>query len=495
MMTLLDNLNAILWGYLLVYLLIGTGLFFTIRTRFVQVRLFWRGVKEMLAGFRGRGSGSISPFQAFATGMASRVGTGNILGVAMAISIGGPGAVFWMWVTALVGMSSTVIECTLAQVFKESAPNGGFRGGPAYYIQKGLGRHGLAVAFAVSLLVAFGFVFNAIQSNSISSSLEQTYSVPAWLSGLFLVALTAPIIFGGARKVGIVAEFMVPVMAGFYLLLAGGIVVSRWSEVPAVISLIVQSAFGFGPAAAGFAGYTLAQGMTLGTQRGLFSNEAGMGSAPNAAASATTDHPVTQGLLQMFGVFVDTILVCSATAFMILLSGVFVPGQKIGAAALTQAALAGEVGAWSSHFLALAIFLFAFSSIIGNYAYAEANVSFLRDRPRAVAGFRMLVLCMVYFGAVAKVELVWKMGDLSQAAMALINLTAILALSGVAFRVLRDYERQMGAGCGRPSFSRDLLPEFSGTLPEDVWPSAAQKPEREHGSGPEGHGLDDVRHA
>ncbi len=468
-MALLDHLNGILWGFLLIYLLVGAGLFFTIRTRFVQVRLFWRGVGEMLAGFRTRGSGSISPFQAFATGMASRVGTGNILGVAMAISIGGPGAVFWMWVTALVGMSSTVIECTLAQVFKESVPNGGFRGGPAYYIQKGLGQHAMAVAFAVSLLAAFGFVFNAIQSNSIASSLEQTYAVPNWLSGLFLVALTAPIIFGGARKVGLVAEFMVPVMAGFYLLLAAWIVLGRWTEVPALMSLIVQSAFGFGPAAAGFAGYTLAQAMTLGTQRGLFSNEAGMGSAPNAAASATTDHPVTQGLLQMFGVFVDTIVVCSATAFMILLSGVFVPGQKLGGAALTQAALADGVGIWSSHFLAIAIFLFAFSSIIGNYAYAEANVSFLRDRPRAVAVFRVLVLAMVYFGAVAKVELVWKMGDLSQAVMALINLTAILALSGVAFRVLRDYENQLASGCSRPVFTRDVLPEFRESLPQDVW--------------------------
>lgn len=470
MIAILDQLNGILWGYLLIYLLVGAGLYFTIRTRFVQVRLFWRGVGEMLAGFRSRGAGTISPFQAFATGMASRVGTGNILGVAMAISIGGPGAVFWMWVTALVGMSSTVIECTLAQVFKESAPNGGFRGGPAFYIQKGLRQHAMAVAFAVSLLAAFGFVFNAIQSNSIASSLEQTYAVPNWLCGVVLVALTAPIIFGGARKVGIVAEFLVPIMAGFYLLLAGWVVVSRFAEVPALISLIVQSAFGFGPAAAGFAGYTLAQAMTLGTQRGLFSNEAGMGSAPNAAASATTDHPVTQGLLQMFGVFVDTILVCSATAFMILLSGVFVPGQKLGGAALTQAALANEVGIWSSHFLAVAIFLFAFSSIIGNYAYAEANVSFLRDRPRAVTVFRVLVLAMVFFGAIAKVELVWKMGDLSQAAMALINLTAILALSGVAVRVLRDYERQLASGSRRPVFTRDVLPEFGESLPNDVWP-------------------------
>lgn len=465
----LNAVNGVLWGSVLVYLLLGTGIYFTIRTRGIQIRLFAQGIREMLAGFLHRSPGDISPFEAFATGMASRVGVGNIAGVAIAISLGGPGAVFWMWMTALAGMASSVVECTLAQVYKERHPDGTFRGGPAYYIRRGLGRPALAAAFALSLLLAFGFVFNAIQSNAIAAVMRETYGWPNWATGAALVALTGPIIWGGIRKVGLVSEFMVPVMAGFYFLLTLVVMALNWREIPGVLALIVQSAFGFGPAVAGFAGYTVAQGMMMGVRRGLFSNEAGMGSAPNAAAAATTDHPATQGFLQMFGVFIDTIVVCSCTAFLILLSDAFVPGQTVEGVVLTQNALAGELGSWSRHFLAIAIFFFAFSSVIGNYAYAEGNVHYLGKNRLAVPAFRLLVLAMVFFGAVAKVELVWQMGDLSQALMVAINLAAIIALSGTALAVLNDYESQRRRGTARPVFFRDSLPGLRDHLPEDVW--------------------------
>jgi AGCS family alanine or glycine:cation symporter len=466
----LGGLNGFLWGNVLVYLLLGAGLYFTVRTRAIQVRLFWQGVREMVSGVAHRKPGDISPFQAFATGMASRVGVGNIAGVAIAISLGGPGAVFWMWVTALAGMASSVVECTLAQLYKERQPDGTFRGGPAYYIRRGLGNGPLAALFALSLLLAFGFAFNAIQSNTIASICGQTYGWASWVVGLALVLMTAPIIGGGVRSVGVVAEFMVPVMAALYLLATLFVLAKNWSEVPAVLTLIVQSAFGFGPAAAGFAGYTLAQGMTMGVRRSLFSNEAGMGSAPNAAATAGTDHPATQGFLQMFGVFVDTIIVCSCTAFLILLSGAFVPGQEAEGVTLTQNALSSELGAWSGHFLAVMIFFFAFSSIIGNYAYAEGNVTFLKKGRFAVIVFRVLVLGMVFLGAVAKVELVWQFGDLSQALMVVINLVAILALSGTAVAVLKDFEKQRRSGAKRPVFARDRLPAVQGILADEVWP-------------------------
>jgi len=462
----LETVNSYLWGNALAYLLLGAGMYFTVRTGAVQLRFFWQGVREMLGGMRHQTPGSISPFQAFATGMASRVGVGNIAGVAIAISLGGPGAVFWMWMTALVGMASSVVECTLAQVYKERQPDGTYRGGPAYYIRRGLGNGPLALAFAVAVLLAFGFAFNAIQSNTIASVLEQSYGWKPWAVGIVLVLISAPILGGGVRKVGLVAEFIVPVMAGFYFLLTLYVMGKNWMEIPGVLGLIVQSAFGFGPAVAGFAGYTVGQGMMMGVRRGLFSNEAGMGSAPNAAAMAETRHPATQGFLQMFGVFIDTILVCSCTAFLILLSGVFVPGQEVEGVRLTQNALQSEIGPWSRHFLALAIFFFAYSSIIGNYAYAEGNVTYLKNGRLPVRIFRLLVLGMVYLGAVAKVNLVWQLGDLSQALMVGINLIALLGLSKTALAVVQDFTAQRRAGVHLPVFNPKNVPGLQGTLSE-----------------------------
>ncbi|MCG3150462.1 MAG: Amino-acid carrier protein AlsT [Verrucomicrobiae bacterium] len=465
----IDSANDVLWGQLLIYLLLGTGAFFTIRTGVIQLRLFGRGWTEMTRGLRHGAAGDITPFQAFATGMASRVGTGNIVGVAMAISLGGPGAVFWMWMTALLGMASALVESTLAQIFKVPHGDATFRGGPAYYIQLGLRQRWLGVLFALALLLAFGFVFNAIQANSIAAALHEAYGIAPATVGIGLVVLTALIIFGGIRSVAVVTEFMVPLMALFYLGLALYAVAANFRAVPGILVLICKSAFGFGPATAGFLGYSLAQAMTLGVKRGLFSNEAGMGSAPNAAATAAATHPATQGILQMFGVFVDTMVVCTCTALLILLSGDFVAGGPLAGVALVQAAMQTHVGSWGKHFLVLAVFFFAFSSVLGNYAYAEVNVDFLKGNKLLIGVFRLLVLAMVYFGAVSSVPFVWSLGDLSQALMAIINLVAILLLSGVALKVIQDYERQLKAGIVTPVFSRSQLPEVAAKLPQGVW--------------------------
>ncbi|WP_026870470.1 alanine/glycine:cation symporter family protein [Inquilinus limosus] len=470
--SIVDVGNDIVWGHVLIYLLIATGLFFTLRSGFIQFRLFGPSLATMLGSRRHRSPGDISPFQAFATGLASRVGTGNIAGVAIAITAGGPGAVFWMWATALLGMSSAFAESTLAQLFKVNHRDDTFRGGPAYYIERGLGQRWLGIVFALLLILTFGLVFNAVQANSIVAAIAGAAGdgavSPEWI-GLVLVVITAPIIFGGVRSVARVAELMVPVMAGLYLLMALYITVANIGVLPEVVATIFKSAFGLQQAAGGFAGYAVSQAMMQGIRRGLFSNEAGMGSAPNAAATATTRHPATQGLMQMLGVFIDTIIVCSCTAAIILLSGVYQPGNGMGGVQLTQAAIVSQVGDWGSVFLAVAMFLFAYSSIIGNYAYAEGNVEFIRNSRPVLLVFRLAVLAMVFFGSVQEVKLVWNMADLSMGLMAIVNLVAILLLSRWVFVLAKDYRGQLRLGAAEPVFDRKSYPELDRRLPRDVW--------------------------
>ncbi|MCW3481542.1 sodium:alanine symporter family protein [Neisseriaceae bacterium JH1-16] len=459
--------NDIIWGYLLIYLLIGTGLYFTVRMGALQLRLFGRGWTEMVGGRGHRAPGDISPFQAFATGLASRVGTGNIAGVAIAIAVGGPGAVFWMWMTAILGMASAFAESTLAQLFKTNHHDNSFRGGPAYYIQKGLGQRWLGMVFAFCLVLAFGLVFNAVQANSIVAATQGAWGWDKYLVGAGLVLLTAPIIFGGVRSVARVAELIVPAMALLYIALTLYIVLVHLTELPGVLMMIIESAFGLNQTAGGLAGYSVSQAMMLGIKRGLFSNEAGMGSAPNAAATATTKHPATQGIMQMFGVFVDTVVICSCTAAIILLSGVHESG--LNGVQLTQKAIESQVGSWGGQFLAVAMFLFAFTSIIGNYAYAEGNVEFIKNRPGVILAFRLLVLGMVFFGAVGSLPLVWDMADLSMGLMALINLVAIVLLSKYVFVVQKDYEQQLKAGIKEPVLDVKQYPELAAKIHQDVW--------------------------
>lgn len=467
-----DLVNAIsgpLWEGL-IFLLVGTGLFFTLATGFVQFRLFGRSIKEMLGGRKaGDDPHGITPFQAFVTGLASRVGVGNIAGVAIAISLGGPGAVFWMWVTALIGMSSAFAESSLAQLFKiRDHKNGHFRGGPAYYITQGLGQKWLGVLFALSLIFCFGLVYEAVQANSIVAAAEVAWGWNKHAVGVGLVILTAPIIFGGIRRVAHVAESMVPIMAGFYLLMALYVMAVNISEVPRVFGLIFSTAFDFKAAGGGLLGSMISAAMMNGIKRGLYSNEAGQGSAPNAAAAADVKHPVSQGMIQMLGVFIDTLIVCSCTAFILLLSDVHTSGSTLTGVQLTQAALVYHVGAWGADFLAVVLFLFAFSTIVGNYAYAESNIQYLNNHWLVLAVFRMAVLGMVYFGAVNSVPLVWDMADLTMGTMALINLIAILALSPLVFLLLKDYSAKLKMGKD-PEFKLSEHPGLKRRIKSDIW--------------------------
>ena len=462
-----QKINDPMWAGL-VYVLLGAGLFFTLATGFVQFRLLGRSIKEMLGGRKqGDDPHGITPFQAFVTGLASRVGVGNIAGVAIAIKLGGPGAVFWMWVTALIGMSSAFVESSLAQLFKiRDYDNHHFRGGPAYYITQGLGQKWLGIVFALSLIFCFGFVYEAVQTNTIAVTAKAAWGWDEHAVGVALVIMTAPIIFGGIRRVSRFAEMLVPLMATLYLLMALYIIITNISLIPHVFGQIFSSAFKFEAAGGGLLGGLISQTMMIGIKRGLYSNEAGQGSAPNAAAAAEVKHPVSQGMIQMLGVFVDTIIVCSCTAFIVLVYQQ--PYGDLSGAELTQAAIVSQVGAWGADFLAIILFMFAFSTVIGNYAYAESNVQFIKSHWLLTALFRMMVLGWVYFGAVANVPLVWDMADMAMGTMAWINLVAILLLSPLAFLLLRDYTSKLKMGKD-PVFKLSEHPGLKRKIKSDIW--------------------------
>lgn len=483
LMSWVTFLNTPLWDFLVIFL-VGVGIFYTLITGAVQIRLFWHSIKAMRSSRKkGEDSYGITPFQALVTGLASRVGVGNVAGVAIAIAIGGPGAVFWMWFTAFLGMSSAFVESSLAQLFKvRDTSNQQFRGGPAYYITQGLKQKWLGVVFAVALILTYGFVFNAVQANSIISATSHAWgwnqanlTVPmgafsfelSWL-GLVLVVMTAMIIFGGIKRIAKVAEKFVPIMALLYLVVALYIAVINIPIIPDIFRLIFSKAFEFDAAAGGFFGAMVSMAMMMGIKRGLFSNEAGMGSAPNAAAVSDVKHPVNQGLVQMLGVFVDTFIVCSCTAIIILSSGLY---QNAGfeGVTLTQMALESQIGHWGDDFLAILLFMFAYSSIIGNYAYAEGNVQFINNNRKIMLIFRLLVLFMVYFGAIATVPLIWSMADLFMGVMATINLFAILLLTPFVLMLLKDFKAQLKRGVKEPEFKLDNHPKFKDRVNSDIW--------------------------
>lgn len=436
--------NTLLWSYILIALLIVIGLFFTFKLKFVQFRflgemfrLLGDGASDSVKNTDTKG---ISSFQAFCISTASRVGTGNLAGVAIAISLGGPGAIFWMWLIALIGASSSFVESTLAQIYKVKDKNG-YRGGPAYYMEKALNKRWMGVLFSILITVCFGLVFNSVQANTISLAFEEAFGIDRLVIGLSLTALTAVIIFGGVKRIAKAAELIVPIMAVAYILVASFVVIKNISAVPTVFALIIKSAFGFEQAVGGGIGAAV----MMGIKRGLFSNEAGMGSAPNAAATAEVTHPVKQGLIQTLGVFTDTILICSATAFIILLSGAY-KTEGLTGIQLTQTALSSQVGSWGNIFIALCILLFAFSSIIGNYYYGETNIEFINTNKIWLLLYRLSVVAMVVFGSVAKIQIVWDLADLFMGLMALINLIAIVQLGNVALGALKDYARQKKEG-------------------------------------------------
>ena len=443
-----DWANNYLWTYILIALLIGAGLYFSIRTKFVQFRMFsemFRVITEKKETDTG-----VSAFQAFTISTASRVGTGNITGVALAIGIGGPGAVFWMWLIAIIGMATAFVESTLAQVYKVRDGDE-FRGGPAYYMEKALGQRKLAVVFSILLTLSFGFIFNSVQSNTIAVSVNDVFSIPTWVIGLVLVVLTALIIFGGVHRIVKVTQIIVPVMALLYIGIALFVVVTNLSAIPEFFRLIFSSAFGLEEAVGGGIGAAIMQGV----RRGLFSNEAGMGSVPNAAATANVSHPAKQGLVQSLGVFFDTIIICTATAFIILLSDFYKTATDDGII-LTQNSLGDHVGAWAPYFVSIAIIFFAFSSIMGNYYYGETNIELINAHRGWLQGYRILVLAMVMFGALAKVQLVWNMADLFMGMMAIINIIVIVLLGTLAAKVLEDYVAQRKRGLDPQFYAKNI---------------------------------------
>ena len=453
-----------LWSYLLIFILIGCGLWFTLRTRFVQFRMIGEMVRLLAdsAVPSDKGTHHISSFQAFAVSVATRVGTGNLAGVATAIAIGGPGAVFWMWIIALIGSATAFVESTLGQLYKQRHRES-FIGGPAYYIRHGLHCRWMSVLFAILITITFGLSYNSIQSNTICSAMQEAFGwSPLWV-GLSLSVLSLVIVFGGIHRIARVSSVLVPVMAIGYVLLALVVIIMNFSLLPHVFKVIISSAFGLEQITGGGLGATMMNGI----KRGLFSNEAGEGSAPNVAATATTSHPVKQGLIQALGVFTDTLIVCSCTAFIIIISGLYT-SPELNGIVLTQASLQSEVGVAGPFFIALAIFLFAFSSIIGNYYYGEANIRFMTESRSVMVLYRLFSGgVMVMFGALATLNLVWSLGDLCMALITACNLVAIIALGKYVFLLLDDYRRQKRQGIKDPVFHRSQLPDIANDL--DCW--------------------------
>lgn len=452
----INSINDVLWSYILIIMLLGCALWFTFKTKFVQFRMLKEMIR-LLGDSTGKSEGKehhISSFQAFAVSLASRVGTGNLAGVATAISIGGPGAVFWMWIIALLGASSAFVESTLAQLYKVHGKTS-YIGGPAYYMKNGLKQPWMGILFSLLIIFTFAFAFNTVQSNTICAAFEKAFQIDHTLMGSILTILTLVIIFGGVQRIAKVSGIIVPVMALGYILLALVIVGMNITHLPDVMMLIVRSAFGWEQALGGGIGMTLMQGI----KRGLFSNEAGMGSAPNVAASADVTHPVKQGLIQTLGVFTDTLIICSCTAFIILFSGAYQNGESNGIQ-LTQMALDNEIGSGGSTFVAIAILFFAFSSIIGNYFYGEANLRHLTENKKIVVLFRIMTGGMVMFGALASLDLAWSLADVCMALMTICNLIAITLLGKYAFRLLEDYREQKRHGIKDPVFTKDKMKDI-----------------------------------
>ena len=465
---LITQINDAIWGYVLIGVLIICGIWFTWKTKGVQFRMVGEMLR-LLADSATSGTDSlsgkdknhkhISSFQAFAVSVATRVGTGNLAGVATAIAIGGPGAVFWMWVIALIGSATAFIESTLGQLYKQRQKDS-FVGGPAYYIKRGLHCNWMAYLFAVLITITFGLSYNSIQSNTICGAMYEAFGWNPLLVGSILSVVALIIIFGGLQRIANVSAVMVPLMAIGYFVLVMVIIIMNIEHIPHVLKVIITNAFGLEQGVGGTIGATIMNGV----KRGLFSNEAGEGSAPNVAAAATVSHPVKQGLIQALGVFTDTLLVCSCTAFMILISGLY-STPELNGIALTQAALNSEIGAFGPTFIAIAILLFAFSSIIGNYYYGEANIRFMTSSNTVLTVYRVFSGgVLVMFGAMASLEIVWNLGDLCMAMLTACNLVAIVRLGKYAFRLLEDYRQQKRSGIKEPTFHRSQMPEIEKDL-------------------------------
>ena len=454
----LTAINDAMYTYILLILLVGVGLYFTVRTKGVQLRLLKDGIKCMLekAPESETGEKKVSSFQALMISTASRVGTGNIAGIATAIAAGGPGAVFWMWLMAVIGGASAFVESTLAQIYKVKE-NGQFRGGPSYYMQKALGKRWLGVLFSIALIICFAYGFNGLQAFNMSSSLE--YYIPNYsetnipmILGIILAAATAAVIWGGVHRIGFITSVIVPVMATIYILIGLVTMAMHIGQLPHVFAVIFENAFDFQAMAGGMAG----SAVVIGIKRGLFSNEAGMGSAPNASASADVEHPVKQGLVQVISVFIDTLLICSSTAMMLLVSGIEGKSGVLDGIPYVQAAISANVGKWGIHFITFSIFAFAFSSLVGNYYYAESNILFIKNNKVLLNAFRVTCIVAIFLGAQADFSLMWNISDITMGVMAIINIISIFLLGGIAMKALKNYEQQRKQGINPVFRGKDI---------------------------------------
>ena len=463
-------INEVLWGSIMIYLLLGAGIWFTLRSGFIQfryIRKFGRSLKNSVTPQ----PGGLTSFQALCTSIAARLGSGNMAGVALAISAGGPGAVFWMWVTALIGMATSFAESALAQLYKEKDKNGQFRGGPAWYMARGLGMRWMGVLFSLFLLLAYGLIFNTVQANSVAHALRYAFACPEWITGLVLALCILLTISTGLKGVARLMQWLVPVMALLWVAASLFVAARHIEQVPEVIATIFKSAFGWREAASGALGYTFSQALMSGFQRGMFSNEAGMGSTPNAAAAAASwpPHPAAQGIVQMIGVFTDTIIICSASAMILLLAGPVPHSSETAGIQLLQQALVNLTGGWGAGFVSLILLLFAFSSIVVNYLYAENNLIFLKvDSRRMITLPRLGVILMVLAGSLLSMPLVWQLADVFMALMAITNLTAILLLSPVVTLIARDYLRQRKLGVP-PVFDASRYPDIQAQIAPGTW--------------------------
>lgn len=458
----LNVANDFLYSKFLIIVLILVGLYFTIRTKFVQIRFLPESVRVVTE--KSHTEGGMSSFQALMIATASRVGTGNIAGVSTAIVMGGPGALLWMWIMCIIGSASAFIESTLAQVYKEKDGTV-FKGGPAYYIQRALGQRWLGIIFAILLILTFAFGFNGLQSFNISSAFEyyvtdfSNSNVP-FIIGIILAATAGVLFFGGGHKIGIVSSILVPIMAALYIIIGLIIFIKNISVLPEAMSIVFAEAFDFQKIFGGFAGSCV----VIGIKRGLFSNEAGMGSAPNAAAAADVSHPAKQGLVQVLSVFIDTLLLCSTTAFIVLLTNQYTIGGELNGIPLVQQSVAAVFGEMGIHFITVAICLFAFTSLIGNYFYAEANIKFISKNKVFLNLFRILAVFMVFIGAQSNLQTAWNLADVLMGGMATVNIISILALGGIAIKVLNDYQEQKARGMN-PIFKAEKL----GIHNTDLW--------------------------
>ncbi len=463
---MLDAINDFLSGKVLIVLIVGLGAYFTIRSRFVQFRHFGHMFGVFKESIRGQ-SGQLSSFQALMLSLAGRVGAGNIAGVGIAVTLGGPGAVFWMWVTALVGMSSSFFECTLAQVYKRSDGDGLYRGGPAYYIQHGLKLRWMAMTFAVLLLVTYGFAFNGLQAFTVTHSLQNAFDIPVLYSGIALAVLLAIVFFGGIQRIAAVSDLLVPVKTLAYIAVTLYVIVTQIELVPGMLTTIVKSAFGLEPAFAGLLGSAI----VMGVKRGVFANEAGLGSAPNVAAVAAVRHPASQGVVQAFSVFLDTFVICTCTALLILLSGFYTPGFEGDGITLTQNSLAAVVGDWGRIFVSVALSLFVFTCITYNYYLGENALQFIVGRSRtALIAFRVLVLGLILWGSMQNLGTVFAFADITMTCLAFVNLVALAMLIKTGLRVMRDYDEQRRSGIERPVFDASKFADLD--IDHDAWRDA-----------------------